>query len=110
MNIAVFTAYYVLGMTWQIDKICDDFDLDLSDKDVESVIKLCFPDHLKSVGNVIVGDLYQQIITRAVNELGLEEDKFDARPDGACSSLAYEDQDVQSWDELVQVAKKSKKA
>lgn len=98
-------AYYVLGITDIIDKICDNFSAaDFTSEDLEEYIVLCTPNHLGNVGNMIISRLYNDIIDDAVERYGIDESKFDYYVDGLCSSLIYDGNTINSEKDLQKYA------
>ncbi|MGM9704737.1 MAG: hypothetical protein ACI3YB_01940 [Prevotella sp.] len=98
-------AYYVLGITDIIDKICDNFSAaDFTSEDLECVICGCAPYRLKDVGNRITYNLYNDIIDDAVERYGMDESKFDYYVDGLCSSLTYDGNTINSEKDLQKYA------
>lgn len=96
-------AYYVLGITDYIDELCDKFPFLYFTSDyLEEVITLCYPNHLKSVGNTIIHDLFEDIINHASKELGMDYEKFDYYVDGCCSNILYNNTPIHTMDELLE--------
>lgn len=94
-------AYYVLGITDYIDRICDDFSAaDFTTEDIEELISLCAPNNLKNVGNMLLKSLFNNIIEDACERYGLDEAKFDYYVDGMCSSLIYNGNNIHTEKEL----------
>jgi len=104
MNIKDFLAVSVgLYASEYIDDICDNFNIDPSDEDVREALEM----DNKNFGNAFAAHLYEQIINKAVDELSLDRDKFDYYCNGSLdTTLCYNGEQVDSWDELVEIAEK----
>lgn len=47
-----------------------------------------------------------EIVERAVEELGLDEDKFSYYANGMCSDIVYDGEDIYAWEDLVEISEK----
>lgn len=94
-------SYYVLGITDIIDTICDNFSAaDFTSEDLKEYICLCVPNHLGSVGNMIISRLYNDIVDDAVERYGMDKSKFDFYVDGMASCLTYNHDNINSEKDL----------
>lgn len=104
MNTNDFVSCVVLRIPCEfIDKLCDEYDLDFGDEDIEELLNCCSGDcfhesHYNSVGNMLVRRLFQDIIDK-YNDV-LDEEKFDYYIDGNDSNLIYDGETIHSKKEL----------
>lgn len=90
--------------SWKVDEITDKFDIDIVENDVYDLLDSGI--EYSRFGDALISDLYLQIIERAVEELGLDEDKFNYYANGMCSDLSYDGEDVYAWEDLEEIAEK----
>ena len=91
-----------------LDKIAENFGVDLDyESDTLELIRLGIEGKRPRVGDVIADELFRMVIDRAVDELGLDEDKFDYYTNGSQDTdLMYDGEYVTSWEDLEAIANK----
>lgn len=88
--------------SFKVDEITDKFDVDIRDYDVYELLSSGID--YSSFGNALISNLYMQVIDRAVEELGLDEDKFSYYANGMCSDIVYDGDDIYSWEDLEKIS------
>lgn len=92
-----------LGVSsWKVDEITDKFDVDIIDNEVYDLLSSGL--EYSRFGDALISHLYMEIVERAVEELGLDEDKFSYYVDGMCSDISYDGDEIYSWEDLVEIA------
>lgn len=110
MNTNDFIAKCVLGIPCEkIDKLCDEFDVDFSDDDVEEILDLCSGDcfnnnHYSEVGNMLIERIFKNIIDKH-NDV-LDEEKFDYYINCDDSHLYYDGERICSQNDLDEIMEK----
>lgn len=93
-----------------LDEIAENFGVDLDyEQDTIELIQLNAEGMRNGnrgrLGDIIAQELYGMVIARAVDELGLDEDKFDYNCNGSQDTdISYDGEYVTSWEELEQIA------
>ena len=90
-----------------LDKIVEKFGVDLDyDYDTVELVRqgMEIDEKHPHVGDMIARELFDMTIDRAINELGLDEDKFDYTCSGTLVELYYDGEDVDSWEALEEIA------
>ena len=114
MKTSDFICYVVLGIQAEfIDELCDEFDVDFSDDDVKELLNICAgglnqDDHFNAVGNLMIRNIYRDIIDK-YNDV-LDEEKFDYYLDGSCSHLYYDGKTIYRRQDLEQLVEEMEMA
>lgn len=89
----------------KVDDICDDFDLDFDESDIQDIISDAR--RLDDVGNILIMRLYQQVIDKAIESYGicLEENRFCIYANGRDSHLMYDSEEIYSWRDIEDIVK-----
>lgn len=88
-----------------LEKIAENFGVDLDyDYDTVELVRQGMEMRPPHVGDMIAKELFEMTINRAVDELGLDEDKFDYTVSGTLVELYYDGDDVYSWKDLEAIA------
>lgn len=93
-----------------LDEIAKEFGVDLDyEQDTVELIQLNMEQMNNGqrgrLGDIIAGELYRMAIDRAVDELGLDEDKFEYYLNGSRDTdLLYDGEYVTSWEDLEKIA------
>lgn len=97
-----------------LDEITEKFGVDIEDEEeMVDLIKLNAEGYEQrayhgALGNLIANSLYSKVIDRAIDELGLDEDKFDYYANGSCDTfLTYDNERVRSWKELEELSEQN---
>lgn len=94
-----------LGMTGRkVDEICDNFGIDISDENIYEALGACPRDDYRSFGNILISDLYAQVVSEWAEQL--DEEKFDWYVNGDDSHLYYDGEEVWSCDDLQEILDK----
>lgn len=95
-----------LGISSQkIDEICDTFDLDIFEEDFIEV--LSNTTKYDRVGNIIIRNLYDQVIEYALESYGkfLDEYKFEIYTNGMDSHLMYDREEIYNYQDIEDIVK-----
>lgn len=83
------------------DKFAEDFQCDIYESVDKEALLESAASNSKFMGiNFILEEICVATISKATEELGLDEDKFDYYINSLDTHLYYEDEEVYSWDEL----------
>lgn len=88
--------------SWKVDEITDNFDVDINENEVYDLLSSGL--EYSRFGNALIRHLYMEIVERAVEELGLDEDKFSYYANGMCSDICYDGEDIYAWGDLEKIA------
>ena len=94
------------GSCKKIDEICENFYLDICTERVNEWIKLRGENENLQLGNLIIGDLYRNVISDAIKSFGecMEEDMFECDVNDICSHLYYNGETIYNWEDLERIA------
>lgn len=94
-----------LGL-WQegdyLDELEKNFGTDALDaeEDMLEEIRICMECDRKALGNQVARCIFDQVIERAVDELGMKEEDFEYYCNGSLDTwLRYKGEDIESWAE-----------
>lgn len=111
MNEWIFECMGVYNQSEYLDHITEDFGVDIEEEEemVELIQLNCEGYGQRAyhgdLGNLIARRLYDKVIEKAVDELCLEEDKFDYCCNGPLDTdLRYDGEYVYSWADLCKIA------
>jgi len=84
--------------------------LDWSDDETIDHLNECLGDNHPQLGNRIASYICEAVIERAVDELGANAEDFDYCCNGAAdTNIMYKDEEVYSWDDIVEIHTKTDK-
>lgn len=84
-----------------LDDIQENFNVELNESDIDEALQISPQD----LSNAITSILFDKIIDKAVEELGLNEESFDYFVNGSLdTSLYYDDEEVNDWEDLEEIA------
>lgn len=84
-----------------LDDIQKSFNIELNESDIDEALQISPQD----LSNAITSILFDKIIDKAVEELGLNEELFDTFINGSLDThLYYDDEEVYDWEDLEETA------
>lgn len=88
----------------------DDFECSrLDDEDeMKQLIRWALDENVPLV-NLILDATFREVVDRAVSELGVDESDMDYYVNALDSNIYYKHEEVNSWEELVEMVNKDKK-
>lgn len=107
MNQWILECMGVYNQSEYLDHIAEDFGVDIDEEEeMVELIQLNSEGYGQkayhgNLGNLIAKQLYDKVIEKAVDELGLNDEDFEYYVDGSTGTdLKYKSEYVHSWKEL----------
>ena len=89
------------GSCEYLDDIQESFNIELNKSDIDKALQISPQD----LSNTITSTLFDKIIDKAVEELGLNEESFDYFVNGSLDThLYYDGEEVNDWEDLEETA------
>ena len=106
MSTEDFIASCLMVPTKEIDRLCDEYDVDFSDEDVYEMLNNCAGDvfhehHFNRFGAMLVRHIAFEIAAKYTDVL--EEDKFGIDFDGCEVVITYDDVLIESKEQLDEI-------
>ena len=90
-----------------LDEIEDNFGVSVDTEEEMMELISRANAHGCALDNLIAGRLYDKIVERAVNELGLDSELFDSFINGNLdTSFSYNGEQIYSWQDLVEISER----
>lgn len=88
----------------KVDDICDNFNVDISDKEVYDILNLFEGSGFQNFGDLLTLKLFRKVEDRAVEELGLKRELFDSFLNGYDTHFYYSKVEMYRWEDLEDIA------